>query len=53
MYIIIVYWFWSYGKLSFWEYGRDCEYEPVEVCSDDDSDGKTICSNLTLPSFKR
>ncbi len=23
----------------------DREYEPVEVCSDDDSDGKAICSN--------
>ncbi len=33
-------------------YGRICEYEPVEVRSDDDSYGKTICSNLTLPSFK-
>ncbi len=29
----------------FWEYGRDREYESVEVCSDDDSDGKIICSN--------
>ncbi len=32
------------------------EYEPdagctVEERTDDDSDGKIICSNLTLPSF--
>ncbi len=25
--------------------GIDREYEPVEVRSDNDSDGKTICSN--------
>ncbi len=38
---------------TFWEYGRDHEYEPVEVRSDDGRDGKIICSNWTLPSFKR
>ncbi len=43
----------SYWKQSFWEYGRDHEYEPVEVRSDNDSDGKIICSNSTLPNFKR
>ncbi len=46
------YWFWSYWKQSFWEYGGDREYEPVKV-PNDDSVGKTICSNWTLPSFKR
>ncbi len=47
------YWFWSYWKLSFWEYVRDREYEPVEVRSDDDSDGKIICSNLNPSKFQK
>ncbi len=47
------YWFWSYWEWSFLKYGRDRKYEPVEVRSDDDSDGKNICSKWTLPSYKR
>ncbi len=45
--VIKPFWFKNYWKQPFWEYGRDREYEPVEVHTDDDSDGKIICSNWT------
>ncbi len=48
---VTVIWFWSYWKRSFWEYGRDREYEPVEVRSDDGSDGKT--SHSPPPGHQR
>ncbi len=62
LYNVTVIWWWMWWikililkllRMIFWEYVRDREYEPVEVRSDDDSDGKNICSNWTLPSFKR